>query len=101
MSRVNPPVGLEPLDDLDLSGVPRRPQNIQTAIRLNVRGRSVSLRGLRRPPTGILRWLLILGPGLITASAGNDAGGHCAVPAEGISQGVDPLSYPEMIGGPH
>ena len=89
MSRVNPPVGLEPLDDLDLSGVPRRPQNIQTAIRLNVRGRSVSLRGLRRPPTGILRWLLILGPGLITASAGNDAGGIATYSSAGARYGYE------------
>jgi hypothetical protein len=42
---------------------------------MNIRGRSVRLRGLRLPPTGIWRWLAILGPGLIASSAGNDAGG--------------------------
>ena len=39
-----------------------------------MRGRSVNLRGMQRSPTGLLRWLAILGPGLI-ATAGNDAGG--------------------------
>jgi len=73
MKQPNTPVGLEPLDTLDLSGLPSHPRTFHPAVRLNIRGRSVSLRGLRRPPAGLLRWLLILGPGLITGSAGNDA----------------------------
>ena len=48
---------------------------IKPGLRINVRGRSVNLRGMRRNPTGLLRWLAVLGPGLIATSAGNDAGG--------------------------
>jgi hypothetical protein len=68
------PQGLEPVEELDLSTLPGRPRHLQQALRLNIRGRSVSLRRFHRPPTGLLRWLLILGPGLI-ASSPNDAGG--------------------------
>ena len=89
MSQANLPAGLEPLDDLDLAGLPARPRTSIPSIRLNIRGRSVSLRGLRRPPAGILRWLLILGPGLITASAGNDAGGIATYSAAGARFGYD------------
>ena len=89
MSQDKLPAGLEPLEDLDLSSLPSRPRVATPSIRLSVRGRSVSLRGLRRPPTGILRWLLILGPGLITASAGNDAGGIATYSAAGARFGYD------------
>ncbi|HYM82640.1 MAG TPA: divalent metal cation transporter [Candidatus Dormibacteraeota bacterium] len=44
-------------------------------VRVRVRGRSVNLRGIRRPPRGILAFLAIVGPGLVTGAAGNDAGG--------------------------
>ena len=89
MSQANLPAGLEPLDDLDLTGLPARPRTPIPSIRLNIRGRSVSLRGLRRPPAGLLRWLLILGPGLITASAGNDAGGIATYSSAGAKFGYD------------
>ncbi|HXG67191.1 MAG TPA: Nramp family divalent metal transporter, partial [Blastocatellia bacterium] len=45
------------------------------------------LRGLSRQPTGLLRWLLILGPGLIAASAGNDAGGIATYSSTGARYG--------------
>lgn len=90
MSQISPPPdGLEPLKDLDLSGLPSRPQTIYPAVRLNIRGRSVSLRGIRRPPGGLLRWLLILGPGLITSAAGNDAGGIATYSSAGAKFGYD------------
>jgi Mn2+/Fe2+ NRAMP family transporter len=89
VNQTNPPDGLEPLNDLDLSGLPRRPHTFAPALRLNIRGRSVSLRGLHRPPTGLLRWLLILGPGLITSSAGNDAGGIATYSSAGAKFGYD------------
>lgn len=69
------PQGLEPLDALDPNALPITPRPIRSGLRINIRGRSVNLRGLRRNPTGILGWLAILGPGLIATSAGNDAGG--------------------------
>lgn len=89
MKKTESPLGLEPLDELDLSGMPSRPRTLQQAVRLNVRGRSISLPGLRRPPTGILRWLLILGPGLIASSAGNDAGGIATYSSAGAKFGYD------------
>lgn len=89
MNKSEKPVGFEPLNDLDLAHLPGHPRNPQSAVRLNIRGRSISLPGLRRPPTGIMRWLLILGPGLITASAGNDAGGIATYSAAGAQFGYD------------
>jgi Mn2+/Fe2+ NRAMP family transporter len=89
MSKVNTPQGLEPLEELDLSRLPGRPRQLTQALRLNIRGRSVSLRRFHRPPTGLLRWLLILGPGLIASSAGNDAGGIATYSATGARFGYD------------
>ena len=89
MSKSEKPVGFEPLNDIDLARLPGHPRSDQSAVRLNIRGRSISLAGLRRPPRGIMRWLLILGPGLITASAGNDAGGIATYSAAGAQFGYD------------
>ena len=58
-------------------------------MRLNIRGRSVRLRGLRLPPKGIWRWLAILGPGLIASSAGNDAGGIATYSSTGAQYGYE------------
>ncbi len=69
------PQGLEALDAVDAAALPAAARPIKTGLRINVRGRSVNLRGMRKPPKGILRWLAVLGPGLIATSAGNDAGG--------------------------
>lgn len=83
------PQGLEPLGKAGAAALPRRPGLIGAGLRLNLRGRSVRLRGLRRPPTGIWRWLLILGPGLIASSAGNDAGGITTYSSAGAKYGYD------------
>ena len=64
---------------------------IRPGLRLTVRGRSVKLRGLRRPPTGILRWLAILGPGLIASVAGDDAGGIATTSLIGAKLGYEML----------
>lgn len=69
------PQGLEALDAVDAAALPEASRPIKPGLRINVRGRSVHLRGMRRSPKGLLRWLAILGPGLIATSAGNDAGG--------------------------
>ena len=69
------PQGLEALDAVDTEGLPEASRPIKPGLRINVRGRSVNLRGMRKPPKGILLWLAVLGPGLIATSAGNDAGG--------------------------
>ena len=75
MSKAAEPRGLEPLDAIDSKLLPISPRPIKRGLRVSIRGRTVTLRGIRRQPTGLLRWLAILGPGLIATSAGNDAGG--------------------------
>jgi Mn2+/Fe2+ NRAMP family transporter len=81
--------GLEPVAEADALVLPTRPRNLPAGLRLNIRGRSVRLRGLRRQPAGLLRWLLILGPGLVAASAGNDAGGVATYSSAGAQYGYD------------
>ena len=81
--------GLEPIEDVERAGLVSAPKSVPTGIRLNIRGRSIYLRGLRLPPTGIWRWLLILGPGLIATSAGNDAGGIATYSSAGAKFGYD------------
>lgn len=81
--------GLEPIEAVDSLALPTRSRMIRTGLRLNIRGRSVHLRGLRRQPNGIFRWLFILGPGLIATSAGNDAGGIATYSAAGAAYGYD------------
>ena len=89
MSQNSTPQGLEPVEELDLSSLPNRPRTLQHSLRLNIRGRSVILRRFQRTPTGPLRWLLILGPGLIASSAGNDAGGIATYSQTGAQFGYD------------
>jgi Mn2+/Fe2+ NRAMP family transporter len=47
----------------------------RAGVRVNIRGRSIKLRGLHHSPAGLLGVLALLGPGLIAATAGDDAGG--------------------------
>jgi len=79
--------GLEPIEEVDAAGLVSVPRSIPTGLRLNIRGRSIFLRGLRLPPRGIWKWLLILGPGLIATSAGNDAGGIATYASAGAKFG--------------
>lgn len=64
---------------------------VRPGIRLNIRGRSVTLRGLKKPPRGALGWLAILGPGVIAGAAGNDAGGIATYSSVGAKFGYDLL----------
>lgn len=89
MSRKPIPQGLEPIESVKDVDLPRGTREVRAGLRVNIRGRSVRLRGLRRQPTGILRWLLILGPGLIATSAGNDAGGIATYSSAGAKYGYD------------
>lgn len=68
-----------------------RPRTIRPGLRMNVRGRSVKLRGLRRAPVGVLRWLAILGPGVIASVAGDDAGGVGTTSVIGAQLGYELL----------
>jgi NRAMP (natural resistance-associated macrophage protein)-like metal ion transporter len=63
----------------------------RTSVRVTVRGRSLRLRGLQKPPTGVLAILLVLGPGLIAATAGDDAGGIATYSQVGARYGYDLL----------
>jgi Mn2+/Fe2+ NRAMP family transporter len=83
-------MGIEPIiEEIQPAPLPSRPRAIMRGIRMTVRGRSVTLRGLRTEPKGVLRWLLILGPGLIAASAGNDAGGIITYSSAGAQFGYN------------
>ncbi|MDP9161304.1 MAG: Nramp family divalent metal transporter [Acidobacteriota bacterium] len=83
------PPGLEPLEKVQGALATSRPRTVRAALRLDIHGRSVRLRGLRLPPTGIWRWLVILGPGLIASAAGNDAGGIATYSATGAQYGYE------------
>ena len=89
MREKNTPQGLEPVEELDLSKLPSRMPGSQASLRLNIRGRSVNIRRFQRPPRGLLKWLFILGPGLIASSAGNDAGGIATYSQTGAMFGYD------------
>ena len=60
-------------------------------VRVSIRGRSLKLRGLHHPPTGILAVLAILGPGLVAATAGDDAGGVATYAQVGAKFGYELL----------
>lgn len=68
-----------------------RSSALRPGIRLNIRGRSVHLRGLKRQPRGVVRWLAILGPGVIAGAAGNDASGIATYSSIGARYGYDLL----------
>src|SRR6266446_203826 len=80
---------LEVLEGGEPLPLPTRPRDLRNSIRITIRGRSVRLRGIRRIPPGLLGWLLILGPGLIATSAGNDAGGIATYSSAGAKYGYD------------
>ena len=88
MSKESKPQGLEPVDSVS-AGLPTIPRRLSAGLRINIRGRSIKLRGLKRQPKGLWRWLLILGPGLIATSAGNDAGGIATYSSAGAEFGYD------------
>jgi Mn2+/Fe2+ NRAMP family transporter len=69
----------------------RRLPTVRSRVVLNIRGRSVPLRGFRRPPSGVLKWLVVLGPGVIAALAGDDAGGVATYSSVGAKFGYDLL----------
>lgn len=83
------PAGVEALDTAQAVATISRAPIARSALRVNIRGRSLRLRGFRTPPRGIWRWLAILGPGLIASSAGNDAGGIATYSTTGAQYGYD------------
>jgi Mn2+/Fe2+ NRAMP family transporter len=69
----------------------RRLKALGPGLRLTIRGRTVPLRRLQQAPTGPLALLAILGPGLIAAMAGDDAGGIATYSSVGAKYGYDLL----------
>ena len=63
----------------------------QPGVWLNIRGRGIRLRGLKQSPPGLLRWLVVLGPGLIAALAGDDPGGIATYSSVGAKFGYELL----------
>jgi Mn2+/Fe2+ NRAMP family transporter len=63
----------------------------RAGVRITIRGRSVKLRGLHYAPTGALAVLAILGPGLVAATAGDDAGGVATYSQVGAKYGYELL----------
>ncbi len=68
---------------------PRPPR--PSGVRLTIRGRSMTLRGLHPPRSGVLALLVLLGPGLIAATAGDDAGGIATYTQVGAKYGYSLL----------
>lgn len=71
--------------------IPRTERLRNAALRMTVHGRTVRLRRLKHMPTGPLALLAILGPGLVAANAGNDAGGIATYASLGAQYGYDLL----------
>lgn len=86
MSGVPAAAGLEPLARRELPGTYEvvHPLDGQS---VSVGGKRLRLAGLPRPRSALLRALAILGPGLIAASAGNDAGGIATYSSAGAAFG--------------
>lgn len=87
MNKKVSPKELEELEVGEPLALPIKPRDIRRSIQVTIRGRSVRLRGIRRVPPGLLGWLLVLGPGLIATSAGNDAGGIATYSSAGAKYG--------------
>ena len=85
--RINPE-GADAVEDI-APGLPQATRPMPAGLRINIRGRSIQLRGLKRRPTSLLKWLFILGPGLIATSAGNDAGGIATYSSAGAQFGYE------------
>ncbi len=66
-------------------------RRLRPGIPIRLRGRTVSLRGVRRPPGRLLRLLLVLGPGMVAGAAGNDAGGIATYSQVGAALGYELL----------
>jgi Mn2+/Fe2+ NRAMP family transporter len=82
----------EPLEEtLEKVPLPHIKQTRRKAMHLQIRGRDLWLYGMPKQPQGIFRWLWVLGPGLVAASAGNDAGGIATYSSAGAKFGYELL----------
>ena len=91
MNQHTPVEGIDPVAEVEAPYLPGRARTIRPGLVMRVRGRSVRLRGLRRQPGGALRWLAILGPGLIAGAVSNDAGSIATYSQAGAQFGYELL----------
>lgn len=83
---------VEPVAGSEPSSIALRPRRrIHPGLVLRVRGRNVRLRGLKRQPAGVWRWIAILGPGMIAGAVSNDAGSIATYSQAGAQYGYDLL----------
>jgi hypothetical protein len=85
------PQGVEPVIDIQPVNLPVRPHGVQAGVEMNIRGRRVHLRAIHAPSRGVLRWLAILGPGLIAGAVSNDSGRIATYSQTGAQYGYDLL----------
>ncbi len=81
--------GTPPASEVQPVELPIRPRKLTPGIVMNVRGRTVRLRSLKKPLTGVLFWLSILGPGLVAGAVSNDAGSIATYSQAGAKFGYD------------
>src|SRR5450756_629676 len=91
MTRNTPVEGIDPVAEVEMPNLPGRARAIHPGLVIRVRGRFVRLRGLRRQPAGVLRWLAVLGPGLVAGAVSNDAGSIATYSQAGAKFGYDML----------
>ncbi|MBX3166630.1 MAG: Nramp family divalent metal transporter [Candidatus Eremiobacteraeota bacterium] len=80
--------GLEPLERID-NRATEDALRAASGSQIRLQGRSYPAGRIPQPKAAWLRWLAILGPGLVAASAGNDAGGIATYSSAGAKYGYD------------
>ncbi|MBS2034488.1 Nramp family divalent metal transporter [bacterium] len=80
--------GLEPIEQVDSTSA-RDALREGSGVRLQLLGKSYPAGRIPKPRPAWLKWLTILGPGLVAASAGNDAGGIATYSSAGAKYGYD------------
>ncbi|MFN8608756.1 MAG: Nramp family divalent metal transporter [Vulcanimicrobiota bacterium] len=80
--------GLEPIEQVDSSSAQDALEQA-SGLSLQLDGRRYPAGRIPKPRPAWVRWLTILGPGLVAASAGNDAGGIATYSSAGAKYGYD------------
>lgn len=80
--------GLEPIEGVDCNST-RDALRQGSGSEIQVQGQTYPAGRIPRPKAAWLRCLTILGPGLVAASAGNDAGGIATYSSAGAKYGYD------------
>lgn len=80
--------GLEPAEQID-NWATEDALRQSSGSEVRLQGRVYPAGRIPRPKPAWLRWLAVLGPGLVAASAGNDAGGIATYSSAGAKYGYD------------